>query len=150
MQSGWSSAYCHELYVSDTFFLPMLHDHSSTKIANDIRILKHLKEAEEEVYIRQIRSSLILSKQDAKWCGWTRSLFCLLEIPIINNLETTKLQSLDRIENSFPARGLSVYEIFLTPSIIFQLLPNASIGLNLYKIVFVDTLKITATNGYPN
>eukprot|EP00741_Cyanophora_paradoxa_P006840 tig00001052_g6615.t1 len=109
---------------------------SAAKMANDIRLLAHLKEVEEPFEKNQIGSSAMAYKRNPMRCERVCSLSRFLQSLLINPAETASTQWLERTLDDSANRRLATSEAFLTADAILQLVLNVSDGLVVHpKIV---------------
>ncbi|PXF48797.1 Adenylosuccinate lyase [Gracilariopsis chorda] len=109
---------------------------SAAKMANDIRLLQHMKEVEEPFAKHQIGSSAMPYKRNPMRCERINALARFLQSLVLNPAETASTQWLERTLDDSANRRLSVSEAFLTCDAILQLVLNVSSALVVYpKII---------------
>lgn len=113
---------------------------SAAKMANDIRILQHLKEIEEPFAKHQIGSSAMPYKRNPMRCERINALARFLQSLALNPAETASTQWLERTLDDSANRRLAISEAFLTTDAILQLVLNVSAGLVVYPKVIAKHL----------
>lgn len=113
---------------------------SAAKMANDIRILQHLKEVEEPFGAHQIGSSAMAYKRNPMRCERINALARYLQTLLLNPAETASTQWLERSLDDSANRRLSIPASFLTTDAILQLVLNVSSGLVVYPKVVAKHL----------
>lgn len=102
---------------------------SAAKMANDIRLLQHMKEVEEPFAKHQIGSSAMPYKRNPMRCERINALARFLQTLLLNPAETASTQWLERTLDDSANRRLALSESFLTTDAILQLVLNVSSGL---------------------
>lgn len=102
---------------------------SAAKMANDIRLLQHMKEVEEPFGKHQIGSSAMAYKRNPMRCERINALARFLQTLLLNPAETASTQWLERSLDDSANRRLAVSEAYLTADAILQLVLNVSSGL---------------------
>ncbi|EME29673.1 adenylosuccinate lyase [Galdieria sulphuraria] len=113
---------------------------SAAKMANDIRLLQHMKEVEEPFETKQIGSSAMAYKRNPMRCERINSLARFLQSLVINPAETASTQWLERTLDDSANRRLAISEAFLSTDAILQLCLNVSNGLVVYPQVIKRNL----------
>lgn len=113
---------------------------SAAKMANDIRILQHMKEVEEPFGKDQIGSSAMAYKRNPMRCERINALARFLTSLLMNPAETASTQWLERTLDDSANRRLSTSESFLTADAILQLVLNVSSGLVVHPKVIAKHL----------
>jgi len=113
---------------------------SAAKMANDIRLLQHMKEVEEPFETKQIGSSAMAYKRNPMRCERINSLARFLQSMVINPAETASTQWLERTLDDSANRRLAISEAFLSTDAILQLCLNVSHGLVVYPQVIQRNL----------
>ncbi len=108
---------------------------SAAKMANDIRLLQHMKEVEEPFGKDQIGSSAMAYKRNPMRCERINALARFLQSLLLNPAETASTQWLERSLDDSANRRLSTPAAFLTADAILQLVLNVSSGLVVYPKV---------------
>lgn len=108
---------------------------SAAKMANDIRLLQHMKEVEEPFGKDQIGSSAMAYKRNPMRCERISALARFLQTLVLNPAETASTQWLERSLDDSANRRLSTPAAFLTADAILQLVLNVSSGLVVYPKV---------------
>ncbi|CDF32419.1 unnamed protein product [Chondrus crispus] len=114
---------------------------SGAKMANDIRLLQHMKEVEEPFAKDQIGSSAMAYKRNPMRCERINALARFLNSLVINPAETASTQWLERSLDDSANRRLANSEAFLTADAILQLVLNVSAGLVVYPKVIAKHLE---------
>lgn len=102
---------------------------SAAKMANDIRLLQHMKEIEEPFAKNQIGSSAMAYKRNPMRCERINALARFLQTLLLNPAETASTQWLERSLDDSANRRLAISESFLSTDAILQLVLNVSNGL---------------------
>jgi len=102
---------------------------SAAKMANDLRLLAHLKEVEEPFEKDQIGSSAMAYKRNPMRSERVCSLSRFLQSLILNPAETASTQWLERTLDDSANRRLAVSEAYLATDAILQLILNISSAL---------------------
>lgn len=113
---------------------------SAAKMANDIRILQHMKEVEEPFGKDQIGSSAMAYKRNPMRCERINALARFLQTLLLNPAETASTQWLERTLDDSANRRLSTSESFLTADAILQLVLNVTEGLVVHPKVIAKHL----------
>ena len=108
---------------------------SAAKMANDMRLLQHMKEIEEPFAKNQIGSSAMAYKRNPMRCERINALSRFLQTLLLNPAETACTQWLERSLDDSANRRLAVSEAFLAADAILQLVLNVSSGLVVYPKV---------------
>jgi len=108
---------------------------SCSKMANDIRLLQHMKEVEEPFEKTQIGSSAMAYKRNPMRSERMSSLSRFLQSLLINPAETASTQWLERTLDDSANRRLAISEAFLTSDALLQLALNVTSGLVVYPKV---------------
>lgn len=108
---------------------------SCSKMANDIRLLQHMKEVEEPFEKTQIGSSAMAYKRNPMRSERMNSLARFLQSLLFNPAETASTQWLERSLDDSANRRLAVSEAFLTADALLQLALNVTSGLVVYPKV---------------
>lgn len=108
---------------------------SAGKMANDIRLLQHMKEVEEPFAKKQIGSSAMAYKRNPMRCERINALGRFLNGLVMNPAETAATQWLERSLDDSANRRLANSEAFLSADAIVQLVLNVSSGLVVYPKV---------------
>lgn len=95
-------------------FYAFWHGQSNAQIANNIRILQHLKEVEERFSKHDIQSSIMSCKQNLLWLDLISSLFRFVQSLFIKILQAVCTQWLGRTLDNMASRSFSFFEAFLT------------------------------------
>lgn len=124
---------------------------SAAKMANDIRLLQHMKEVEEPFAKDQIGSSAMPYKRNPMRCERISALSRFLQTLMLNPAETASTQWLERTLDDSANRRLVISESFLTTDAILQLVLNVSSGMVVYPKVIAkhmqEELPFMATEG---
>ncbi|KAJ8903228.1 hypothetical protein NDN08_004338 [Rhodosorus marinus] len=102
---------------------------SSAKMANDIRLLAHLKEVEEPFEKKQIGSSAMPYKRNPMRCERLCGIARFLQNLVLNPAETASVQWLERSLDDSANRRLANSEAFLATDACLQLVANVTSGL---------------------
>lgn len=102
---------------------------SAANMANDIRLLQHLKEVEEPFEREQIGSSAMAYKRNPMRSERINGLARFLQTLVLNPAETASTQWLERTLDDSANRRLAISEAFLATDAIVQLVLNVSNGL---------------------
>lgn len=113
---------------------------SAAKMANDIRLLAHMKEVEEPFGKEQIGSSAMAYKRNPMRSERINALSRFLQSLLVNPAETASTQWLERSLDDSANRRLAVTEAFLTTDAILQLVLNVSSGLVVHEKVVAKHL----------
>lgn len=113
---------------------------TAAKMANDIRLLAHMKEVEEPFGKEQIGSSAMAYKRNPMRSERINALSRFLQSLLMNPAETASTQWLERSLDDSANRRLAVTEAFLTTDAILQLVLNVSSGLVVHKKVVAKHL----------
>eukprot|EP00178_Gracilaria_changii_P013337 TRINITY_DN376_c1_g4_i1.p1 TRINITY_DN376_c1_g4~~TRINITY_DN376_c1_g4_i1.p1 ORF type:complete len:633 (+),score=176.12 TRINITY_DN376_c1_g4_i1:139-1899(+) len=105
---------------------------SAAKMANDVRLLQHMKEMEEPFETHQVGSSAMAYKRNPMRCERINALSRFLQTLLLNPAETASTQWLERTLDDSANRRLANAEAFLSCDAIVQLLLNVSDGLVVY------------------
>lgn len=114
---------------------------SAAKMANDIRLLQHMKEIEEPFAKNQIGSSAMAYKRNPMRCERINALARFLQSLLINPAETASTQWLERSLDDSANRRLANSEAFLTTDAILQLALNVTAGLVVHPKVIAKHLE---------
>lgn len=114
---------------------------SAAKMANDVRLLQHLKEVEEPFEKNQIGSSAMPYKRNPMRCERISALARFLQSLIMNPAETASTQWLERTLDDSANRRLAMSEGFLTTDAILQLVLNVSSGFVVHEKVVAKHLQ---------
>ena len=122
---------------------------SANKMANDIRLLQHLKEVEEPFEKKQIGSSAMAYKRNPMRSERICSLARYVMIDALNPAITSSVQWFERTLDDSANKRLSIAEGFLTTDGILDLCINVTSGLVVYpKVIekhFLSELPFMAT-----
>ena len=122
---------------------------SANKMANDIRLLQHLKEVEEPFEKKQIGSSAMAYKRNPMRSERICSLSRYVMIDALNPAITSSVQWFERTLDDSANKRLSIAEGFLTTDGILDLCLNVTSGLVVYpKVIekhFMSELPFMAT-----
>ncbi|MDR1060492.1 MAG: adenylosuccinate lyase [Clostridiales bacterium] len=135
---GFDAAYdvCGQTYPRkvDYFVLSALSGiaQSAQKFSNDIRLLSHLKEAEEPFEDGQIGSSAMAYKRNPMRCERMAALSRYLVSDAMNAALTAGAQWFERTLDDSANRRMSVPEAFLCADAILSLYINVAGGLKIY------------------
>lgn len=113
---------------------------SAAKMANDIRLLQHMKEVEEPFAKDQIGSSAMAYKRNPMRCERINALARFLQSMLLNPAETASTQWLERSLDDSANRRLCNSEAFLTTDAILQLALNVTAGLVVHPKVIAKHL----------
>lgn len=108
---------------------------SAAKMANDVRLLQHMKEVEEPFAANQIGSSAMPYKRNPMRSERMNALSRFLQTLLLNPAETACTQWLERTLDDSANRRLASSEMFLTADAVAQLAMNVSDGLVVYPKV---------------
>lgn len=108
---------------------------SAAKMANDLRLLAHLKEVEEPYEASQIGSSAMPYKRNPMRSERICALARFLQTLVLNPAETASTQWLERTLDDSANRRLAISEAFLATDAILQLVLNVSSGLVVHRKV---------------
>ncbi len=111
------------------------------KMADDIRLLQHLKEVEEPFEKNQVGSSAMAYKRNPMRCERICSLSRYLIVESLNSSLTASTQWLERSLDDSANRRLSIAESFLCADGILDLCINVTDGLVVYPTVVNTHLK---------
>lgn len=114
---------------------------SAAKMANDIRLLQHMKEVEEPFAKDQIGSSAMAYKRNPMRCERINALARFLQSLLMNPAETASTQWLERSLDDSANRRLANSESFLTTDAIVQLILNVTSGLVVHPKVVAKHLE---------
>lgn len=114
---------------------------SAAKMANDIRLLQHLKEIEEPFEESQIGSSAMAYKRNPMRCERIAALSRFVMIDALNPAFTSSVQWLERTLDDSANKRLSIPEAFLATDGILNLCLNVTDGLVVYPKVIAKHLK---------
>lgn len=114
---------------------------SAAKMANDMRLLQHMKEIEEPFAKNQIGSSAMAYKRNPMRCERINALARFLQGLVINPAETASTQWLERSLDDSANRRLANSEAFLTADAILQLVLNVTSGLVVHPKVVAKHLE---------
>lgn len=114
---------------------------SGAKMANDIRLLQHMKEIEEPFAKNQIGSSAMAYKRNPMRCERINALARFLQSLLMNPAETASTQWLERSLDDSANRRLANSEAFLTADAILQLVLNVTSALVVYPKVVAKRLE---------
>lgn len=114
---------------------------SAAKMANDIRLLQHMKEVEEPFAKNQIGSSAMAYKRNPMRCERINALARFLQSLLMNPAETASTQWLERSLDDSANRRLANSEAFLTADAILQLVLNVTSGLVVHPKVVAKRLE---------
>lgn len=113
---------------------------SAAKMANDVRLLQHMKEIEEPFAKNQIGSSAMAYKRNPMRCERINALARFLQSLLLNPAETASTQWLERSLDDSANRRLANSEAFLTADAILQLVLNVTSGLVVHPKVIAKHL----------
>ena len=114
---------------------------SAYRMANDIRLLQHLKEVEEPFEKNQIGSSAMAYKRNPMRSERIASLARYVMVDTLNPYMTAATQWFERTLDDSANKRLSVPEAFLAVDAILNLYMNVSDGLVVYPKVIEQRLK---------
>ncbi|MBR4089154.1 MAG: adenylosuccinate lyase [Bacteroidales bacterium] len=114
---------------------------SAAKMANDIRLLQHLKEVEEPFGNKQIGSSAMAYKRNPMRSERIVALSRYVMVDMLNPSLTSSVQWLERTLDDSANKRLSVPEAFLVTDGILDLCLNVVDGLVVYPKVIEKHLK---------
>ncbi len=114
---------------------------SASKMANDIRLLQHLKEVEEPFEKSQIGSSAMAYKRNPMRSERICSLARYVMVDALNPAITSSVQWFERTLDDSANKRLSVAEGFLTTDGILDLCLNVTDGLKVYPKVIERRLR---------
>ena len=114
---------------------------SASKMANDIRLLQHLKELEEPFEKGQIGSSAMAYKRNPMRCERIAALSRFVMIDALNPSFTAGVQWLERTLDDSANKRLSIPEAFLATDGILELCLNVTDGLVVYPKVIEKHLR---------
>ena len=106
---------------------------SATKMANDLRLLQHLKEIEEPFEKNQVGSSAMAYKRNPMRLERITSLSRYVMVDLFNPLLTSSSQWFERTLDDSANKRISIPEAFLATDAILDLLINVSGGLVVNK-----------------
>ncbi len=102
---------------------------SAAKLANDLRLLQHMKEVEEPFESEQVGSSAMPYKRNPMRSERINGLARFVQSLLLNPAETASTQWLERTLDDSANRRLAISESFLACDAILQLVLNVSRGL---------------------
>ncbi|MGQ0553182.1 MAG: adenylosuccinate lyase [Planctomycetota bacterium] len=102
---------------------------SAAKLANDLRLLQHMKEVEEPFESEQVGSSAMPYKRNPMRSERINGLARFVQSLLLNPAETASTQWLERTLDDSANRRLAISEAFLACDAILQLVLNVSRGL---------------------
>lgn len=114
---------------------------SASKMANDIRLLQHLKEIEEPFEKNQIGSSAMAYKRNPMRCERICSLSRYLMADALNAPMTASVQWLERTLDDSANRRISIPEGFLCADAILRLTQNVTDGLHVNEKIVDRTIR---------
>ncbi len=114
---------------------------SAAKMANDLRLLAHLKEVEEPYGKSQIGSSAMPYKRNPMRSERMCALARFLQTLVLNPAETASTQWLERTLDDSANRRLAISEAFLATDAILQLVLDVSSGLVVHPKVVEKHLR---------
>jgi adenylosuccinate lyase len=113
---------------------------SAAKMANDLRLLGHLKEIEEPFESDQIGSSAMPYKRNPMRSERIVALARFVQSLLLNPAETASTQWLERTLDDSANRRLAISEAFLATDAILQLVLNVASGLVVHEKVIARHL----------
>ena len=114
---------------------------SAAKLANDLRLLAHLKEVEEPFEAGQVGSSAMPYKRNPMRSERIVALARFLQTLVLNPAETASNQWLERTLDDSANRRLAISEAFLATDAILQLVLNVSKALVVHPQVIKKHLE---------
>jgi adenylosuccinate lyase len=113
---------------------------SAAKLANDLRLLAHLKEVEEPFEADQVGSSAMPYKRNPMRSERIVALARFVQSLLLNPAETASTQWLERTLDDSANRRLAISEAFLATDAILQLVLNVTSGLVVHEKVIARHL----------
>ncbi len=114
---------------------------SSYKMADDIRLLQHMKEIEEPFEKSQIGSSAMAYKRNPMRCERICSLSRFVMVNSMNPMMTGSVQWFERTLDDSANRRLSIADAFLATDGVMDLCLNVTDGLKVYPKVIEKHLR---------
>ena len=114
---------------------------SSYKMADDIRLLQHMKEIEEPFEKSQIGSSAMAYKRNPMRCERICSLSRFVMVNSMNPMMTGSVQWFERTLDESANRRLSIADAFLATDGVMDLCLNVTDGLKVYPKVIEKHLR---------
>jgi len=114
---------------------------SSYKFSNDIRLLQHMKEAEEPFEKNQVGSSAMAYKRNPMRCERIAAIARYVLCNSLNPAFTAASQWFERTLDDSANKRISIPEAFLAVDGILNIVLNVTAGLNVYPQVIAGNLQ---------